>query len=452
MEDNPAGHETECRDLLASNAKRIAKANREKKGCVHLMGFVKATYTDDGDLGLVRRDCRDILSGGSKDLGFIVDESPSISPAGKRRLVGAELDGGAIVAIDDGRDVSWGVDWARRRQAIDSCGRSWVVLVDEQGQPRPAQRRCGDRLCPCCVQIRIGRLAHRLVPVLAAAVAGGAAAYLITLTQRVIEAEGALVLPSERHKYRGEAPVGEPLRAVGGESLASSYARWRASFESVREDRATRHRWRECLGGYIYGVEWTLRRKGARGAVMPRWHCHGHILAISERPWHRERDTWRQLRSDWLAVSEHSRADAQDCRRIEAREGQTIADALFEVVKYPIKTADLTAAAMVEVFASLRGTRPHHMGGALHSASKLSQKDPWKTWLGAAQPVPSWPRLQFRLTRDSAWEEYSGQIWEGDAWWSAGARSWRAGAYPYWRALSEARASADACDQALSEP
>lgn len=408
---------------------------------------------------MVRRDCSTMESGGKADLGQVQwrleddrdDEPPP--PPGKRRLVYAELDNGCHLQIDDGRDVSWTVDLAKRRRNIDACERFWGILRNDAGQFVPKPRFCNDRACPRCTRRRIGLFAHHWVPVLEAAVADGAALYLLTFTQLVHKRPGALVLPHEQRLWKGDAPPGEFRYAVGGESLKASYDRWRGSWAAVRKDRATKGRWRHCLPAYVYGIEWTLRGKHARGRQVPRWHCHGHVLVVVPRGgWPGvEQEIWRQLRKDWLDASPGSLAISQDCRRVVPRDDQTVAGMLLETVKYPNKVGAQTVAATVEAYASQRGLRPHHVGGAWHSNSELSEQEPWRSWRAAAPPIPSWPRLLYRPHRDAVWVPYCGQVREGDAEWSVGRDFWRGDARPYWEALTNAQAESEIWDRALSD-
>jgi hypothetical protein len=414
---------------------------------VHFLREVKATWVSDGDKGVIRRDEE------AEDFVRPLDLGDDPVRPGRRRLLGAELQNGSILAVEDGREVSWPVDLAKQREALARCESGWCLLWTGETY-KPSPMLCGNRACPRCMRARVGRIAHRVVPILEAAVADKAAVYFLTLTQPVDQAEGALVLPHEQRRYIGDAPPGEVRTAVGGESLAGSYARWRDHFRSVRQDRATKVRWRRGLGGYVYGVEWTLRRKSDRGPVVPRWHCHGHVLAVVPRGgWRDFHATWNDLKLDWcLEAGAHP--NAQDCKRVTPRDDQTWSSALLECCKYPLKVADMTVAAMVEGYASLRGTRPHHIGGAFHGQSEASAQEPWKSWLAAAPEPPSWPRLLVQRFPGCPFQVYTGQVREGICRWARDgstelADSWEADARIYWAALQEARASAEVFDRAL---
>lgn len=377
---------------------------------------VRATWYGDAE-GWVR------LEGAEHDR---VAGTPAEAELGRARMLGAELDDGSFLAFSDARAVPWRVDIVHERNRLKRCEQGKVLLFDasSKGNPwKPAAMRCTCRLCPRCARARVGRLAHRWVPPLEAAAADGAAVYHLTLTQPTDEADGALVLPSERRRYKGDSGPGVVASAVGGESAAGAYARLRGAFTSVRDDRSTRALWRSALGGYLYGTEFTLRSKAARGAVRPRWHCHMHLLVVVPKPWADFRFTWGELRRTWCEAAGAS-PNAQHCERVRPREGQGIEDALLEVLKYPLKLAELTVAATIEVYASLRGLRPHHVGGSFHGASEASQGAPWAGWLAARTEPPHWPRLLVRLDRAHPWAPYTGQVREGEAEWTLGSNPW----------------------------
>lgn len=427
----------------------MAAVRRQRSKVVHFLQEVKATWVSDGDRGVIRRDSE------GEDFVRPLDLGDDPVRPGRRRLLAAELQNGSILAVADGREVSWPVDLAKQSAALARCESGWCLLWTGT-EYKPSPMLCGNRACPRCMRARVGRIAHRTVPILEAAVADGAAVYFITLTQETRPREGALVLPHERRKYIGDSPAGEVRPAVGGESLAGSYSRWRDHFRSVREDRGTKVRWRRGLGGYIYGVEWTLRRKGERRAVIPRWHCHGHVLAVVPRGgWRDFRATWNDLKLDWCLQAE-AHPNAQTCYRVQPRADQDWSNALLECCKYPLKVADMTVAAMVEGYASLRGTRPHHIGGAFHRQSKASTEEPWKSWLAAAPEPPSWPRLLVQVCEGALFTVYTGQVRQGLCRWARDgsidlADSWVADASVYWAALQDARSSAEVFDRAVQD-
>jgi hypothetical protein len=376
--------------------------------------------------------------------GFEV--SPTHIPKGpivKQSLIGAELYGGYLLGIEDSRDVPWSVDLGAAAERMAKCEQGWVLLWDG-AEFKAAPMLCGGRWCPRCVRARVGRVAHRWVPVLLAAAQGGAHIYHLTLTQPVgydpppgFEKMPALVLPEERKSFIGKAIRGKEQRAVPGESIAGSYKRFRDHWRSVRQDRSTRDLWRYALGGYLYGIEWTQRPKNADGPCVPRWHCHAHVLVVHPTGW--RRGTWGKLRDSWCEQA-GAHPDAQWCDRVEGSAEQDLASALLEVCKYPIKLLEVSLAGQIEAFASLRGTRPHHVGGALHATSSLAGAEPWRSWLAAAQPAPSWPRLQVFDPYTASWSPYTGQHHAGRRVWRLGdegehGEPWEAEAGPYWEVM-----------------
>ena len=368
---------------------------------------------------------------------------------GYRRTVGAALSDGSLVAVEDGRAVTWPVDLVREAERLNQCEHGGVLLWDRATrQWRPSPMLCGARGCPRCARARIGRWVWRWMPFFTAAATDRAMLAQITLTQPASISPGALVLPHERTRFRGGSTPGEWGTAVGGESLTGSYLRFRDHWTSVREDRATKVRWRRSLAGCCYGIEWTQRpdMRKARGPQVPRWHCHAHLLVVVPRTrrWPDVRATWAELRRDWCSAAGAS-PRAQDFQRLGSGD-QTVEDAVLEVMKYPFKVGDLSVAGCVEAYASLRGVRPHHVAGALHATSRASTEEPWRSWLAERRDPPSWPRLLVRATGGHPWEVYKGQIRSGECEWSTGDVElgvWRADAAGYYALLRSGLGSDD---------
>ena len=389
---------------------------------------------------------------GPEEVFYMSEPPKSVDRVHREALVAAEIEGGYQLGVMDGRDVIWSVDLAKAAERLRKCEQGWTLLFNGQTYTA-APMKCGQRCCPRCVRDKVGRLAQRWVPVLVAAAEAGAGIYHLTLTQPIRAppdgAPPALVLPSERARWVGAAIPGEVLPAVSGESLTESYQRFRGHWRNIRQSRRTRARWKHALGGYMYGVEWTLRAKNVRGPQRPRWHCHAHVLAIVPGGWRDFRATWSQLRQDWCAEVPGASPWAQHCSKVTGSEEQDIADALLEVAKYPVKLTDLTLGAQIEAFASLRGVKPHFVGGPLHAASRALDGDasveartaePWRTWLAEAREPPSWPRLRWYNPR-TGWEDFTGQVREGRHRFAHNPDdgSWEADAATYWAVLRSGR-------------
>lgn len=456
MEDSSAARLTPPPSQPRGEAELLKASRKERYATVRKLQFVAATWYREKD-ALIRTDGRE------KDAARCDDpEGPEID--GRRRTVGATLSDGSLVAVEDGRSVSWPIDLVREQERIARCESGGVLLWDGE-RWRPTPMLCGARGCPRCARSRIGRWVWRWMPFFEAAAEDRAFLAQITLTQPTRIARGAVVLPHERHRFVGAPSPGEFGPACGGETLTGSYRRFRDTWESVREDRATKVRWRRALAGCCYGIEWTQRPdpRKARGPQIPRWHCHAHVLVIAPRsssPWSDPRVTWPQLRRDWCAASDGASPQAQHFQRITGSADQPIATAVLETMKYPFKVGDLSVAGMVEAYASLRGVRPHHVAGALHATSRSSKEDPWARWLACRRDPPSWPRLLFRVHGGEPWSVYNGQHRTGELQWTHGGSAapiWVADAAHYWEILrsglgsDDARAGAELADCSAGE-
>lgn len=312
----------------------------------------------------------------------------------------------------------WDLDAERRR--IASCESAVCVAWTGGSGPdawRPVVLRCGSRLCPVCWRARAGRAVSRWGPVIEAAIADGAAAWHLTLTQRPMVAEGSAILPSEARRWSGSLVGSErTLPAVAGESAFSAYRRWLGTWRDLAQSRTLRGL--EC--GILRGCEWTLRSSGPRAPRVqaPRWHAHGHVLiVVRDRGW-----TPAHLLETWAALSGADAGDthhgvtrirrgrsgreyggAQYVRR-GGQYGERIADrsAVVEVLKYPFKPSELTIAGALDAWGALRGARTHFPGRAFHASSTLASVDPWRSWLSAGRSEAGWSLLEW------AWPESVG--------------------------------------------
>lgn len=300
---------------------------------------------------------------------------------------------GSLIAIDRARPSSWRWNIEAVISRIGGCESAVVVGWDGVAY-LPVALRCGVRICPVCFAARSGRAVHRWGPVVEQALSDGAEIWHVTLTQRTIEAFGGAVLAHERGRWAGPQPQPDRiLPAVGGEGAADAYERWRGTWRTIRTSRFGRTLWKDVAA--LTGVEWTLRKKG-RGAPrqqIPRWHCHGHVLCIADpklsgwtpeaimREWSRTNGT--TCRQWTYGTSKRGNrtitSGGQHAERVTDRQG------LVEVLKYPFKPGDLTAAGLLDAWAALRGSRTHQVCGPLHGQSRAARESPWSGWLAAAE-------------------------------------------------------------------
>lgn len=338
--------------------------------------------------------------------GVVAGEAQGIA-AGRTALLGAELvDGGGWVGTRGSREVTdrWPWDIDRERARIGGCESTVVVGWDGKGTPTdpgsfaPVAYRCGSRLCPTCFAARAGRQMHRWGPVLDAALADGADVWHVTLTQRCEAVWGSVVLPHEAGRWAGVVPIGPGVvhPAVAGESAGEAYDRWRSTWRTLRTSREGRTVAVDV--GFLVGMEWTLRSKRGGRVARPRWHCHGHVLAVSPERWDP-----RPLMALWARLSDvpgrwttgetrrgttFLRYGAQYAERVRDRGG------LLEVLKYPFKPGDMTCAAVLDAWSALRGSRTHQCAGALHGQSRAAAAEPWSRWLGAPREGDGWSLLE----------------------------------------------------------
>lgn len=324
-------------------------------------------------------------------------------------MLGAEVRStGALVGTAGGREMreEWGWNLDKERARLGGCESAVVVAwsgaatgaVDPSAFA-PVALRCGSRLCPVCFAARAGRAMHRWGPVLDAALADGARVWHLTLTQRCEAVWGSAVLPREAGRWAGVVPTSAEVvvPAVAGESAGEAYARWRATWKALRNAR-----WSEGSAGlgFLVGIEWTLRSKRGGRVQLPRWHCHGHVLAVATNPsWTPETmmRQWARLSGvDGRATKGTTRYGAPFIRYgaqyasvVESRQ------ALVEVLKYPFKPGDVTAAAVLDAWSVLRGARTHAPAGGLHGSSTASKSEPWSRWLGVEREEQPWSLLEF---------------------------------------------------------
>lgn len=276
----------------------------------------------------------------------------------------------------------------RTLERIGICELGSQLFRDvDADQWRVAALGCGDRLCPLCLRARAGRAHAQWGPVISAAADDGAPIYHLTLTQRAIREVGGATTAAERAAgWVGPAlEDGGDHQVVGGECLADAHERLRCSLRALRQDRATRAVAQHELGGYLLGLEWTGR---SAACGIPRWHCHAHILAIAPQG----RDPDALLRA-W------TRRTGADLAAQHVAPVSGASAGLAEVLKYPFKAAQCSAAQLCASIGHSAGRRLYGVGGALHAASAASRTDPWRRWLAERPPRDarsSWVRLLWR--------------------------------------------------------
>ena len=291
--------------------------------------------------------------------------------------------GGGRVALtprDLPETVSPG-DPGRMAAALAGCGSDHVVMLSRQvgraDRFRSVPCGCGSPVCPLCARARASRRAERLGPRVAALGAAGfrIASCTFTIPEHDDDPDSRLPIwtgigdlppdPIVEHRadFRDPEAIAYP---VGGEPLVVMLARLRHDWRLFR-DGAFRAGWRSTVAGYAYGIEWTGHREtepepGEKCAIY-RWHAHIHALLIV-RPgagpgW------WDAVARAWCKVTGGD-LRSQACREVT---GDDIGGAIREVLKYPYKPGDLTAAQLAEVIVAARGLHCHQVGGCLHACS-----------------------------------------------------------------------------------
>lgn len=210
--------------------------------------------------------------------------------------------------------------------------------------------------------------------VMSALLARGARAYSVTLTQPQLEwpAWPCLLTEAERRVYSvplydlGDAAA---WASVPGEPLSSALARLRDAWAAMRNGRASLGWWRATVLGGVYGVEATARRSllpDGGPPYVPRWHVHMHAMVLL-RPGVDVDGWWVDVQSRWCEVSGGA-PEAQHLRPVV-----DVADAVREVLKYPLKLATMTEAQTVDWLAVTKGLRWGCPFGQLHGSSPVRQ-------------------------------------------------------------------------------
>lgn len=319
---------------------------------------------------------------------------------------------GTRQVIDAARGLrpDWLADPATLHAQLSRCSTAWGAQRETGTGTYHAQPyRCGSQSCPFCVAYKARRTQRRKLPMLLELVRQGCELVHLTLTQPPPPEYGAgLIGPPEnpgnvvlhgpeRRWYDGQpAPAGGTGWAVEGAALGDELERLRSAWRSIHTDSSSARWWRESVMGCVTGVEWTTRRGGdERRADASRWHgryhAHLHVLVavspgVDVGTWgfrgqaarlNPYRAGWgRELLEEWIRRVPGAELEAQAMIRVTGDEEET-ERAVREVLKYPFKPGTLTDAQIVEVLASTKGGRFHHVGGAFHGSSHVAQVCRW---------------------------------------------------------------------------
>ena len=328
-------------------------------------------------------------------------------------------------------------DWSSR---LRGCSRRWAVGAEHHLRPVG----CGlGSLCPSCRATRAGSRIRRGAAVLSELALNGITLALLTLTQPQGPAGAAPVVLLPRELDWWWAPTVATRRGVAttGAPLHAELDRLRSSWRMLRHDyRPGRSWWTEHVEAAWYGVEWTtgIGIEGPllpkqRGLNLPRYHVHLHavVALAADKGWTWREDgevdpscaPWLALVDLWARCSPGARPSAQDLRRVE---GEDVAGAVAEVLKYPFKPTASTAAGVLDGVAVARGLHPHQVCGAWHGQSRR-----WRVAVAYAEGTlreedisrEDWPLVQALLAGEAhdaandwpAWYRPGGGG-PGDAW------------------------------------
>lgn len=295
---------------------------------------------------------------------------------GKDVLLDVHVEGIGTL-ITNGRPLrpDWTADPQAAAAQLDACGSSYGVHLNTDGELGSHALGCKSPLCPQCARRKAARRVSRLGPVVDELVARGYQLCHVTLTQpqrSYPESElQPVILTDFERRFCGDSHAAAGRgSAVSGETLGQALSRLKKAMTGLRDGRRTRAKWVNDVAGYVYGIEWTGRHDGHL-----RWHVHIHILVIL-RPAVDAGEFWDWLVPEWcrLTLAEHGeKAAAPEAQHARILNAETAEDELREILKYPFKPASLTTAQLVDVLASTKGLRFHHVGGGLHACSKVGK-------------------------------------------------------------------------------
>lgn len=303
----------------------------------------------------------------------------------------------------DGRELrhDWLADPQRAARKMTLC--STAATVREHGA---SMLRCHHKLCPQCAHFDGAARADELLEQVSALVDAGCPVVHLTLTQPTredVDGRQAVLAPWERGLFPGaRVAEGADGYATPGETLSECRDRLYESWRTLCNGRTRKaaDAWESVIGG-TYGTEFTgRRREGVKGARVfaLRWHGHMHVLLVlrpgtplrAERVFKRGRARWAvrgawvdQVREAWCDIVPGAQPDAQEVTLVAApgttvagapdAEREEVRRALREVLKYPVKVGELTAAQLVEFLSVMKGAKTAMPFGALHGQSKVGR-------------------------------------------------------------------------------
>lgn len=286
-------------------------------------------------------------------------------------LRSARLDGCVVDIEGRALPVRWAADPVRTATAMQACERHWTA-IGLNGKLSWSPWRCGARVCPLCVDHGLIGLRENLTAIGERWIKAGGILLLVTLTQRsepdihtpiVLTASEALKHPTwTRATGRGAATAWIPL--------GDAWDRWSASWDALRNGRAAlrwsgiqcRRWWRDSVAWTFLGREVTSSDKAQ---TVARWHAHGHAI-VALWPGVDVDEFRREIADEWCRLQPGALAGAQDVQVIPS-------DRVRQAVKYPGKLDQFTAAQSIEFLATIKGRRPHQLGGALHGSCGLGK-------------------------------------------------------------------------------
>lgn len=322
-----------------------------------------------------------------KDLVPVWEYDDLGEPVWEQALTCFQVDG-VHVDIEGPKWSKWDMNPERRSEKLRGCGQMSNVHAyrNPSGGTVYVRRPCTCKTasCPWCMSAKIAEKVEKRLPDVDALTGLGAQAALVTLTLPILEegetwadlaGEPVALDTWERGAYHGHREGMVWGKATAGPGLYRQMCRLKGAMRDLMTARAHRDWWRGSVGGLVYGIEATGRRK-VWDKWLARWHVHVHLVVLL-RP-DVDLDKWRKsLQERWCGLVPGARPKSQDVVRVSNVRGS-----IQEVLKYSVKTGELTTAQAAEWYAVTHGAHLHQVGGWMHhgsnvgKASKLYAADP----------------------------------------------------------------------------